>query len=545
MEASKAGKFKAVKLLLNYGATLPKLRCSLGKSAMDYATNDMKLKIRDHVLKLRHGQVEIEPLLLRSSSSAPLQQSQSAIPMPISRPSPLQRPEPASERHSHLDSSIASPSHHSSVATSHTHLIPSNLNLTSHSETPIQLSPSSTPTRTTPTNPPSQAGQRSNSSKRAALFGVLYPGESFASETIPVTQGPGPSNSNNDFRTGGKKPRRQFMDFFENPGSAPNQALETSSAIQAHQGTQEQQSSRGNTSSQTAPQAPQSISLGIQNQQNHDKTSNTSHGKQAGTHHPANHSHSQLPPNNSHRHNHASIAHQTEDELHFTPIQQGRGNTSSPHHHPPTSHLPAQQLPNRHMPPIPIMPNIPSMGNYPPVRMLPPHQHAPMGHYPSPMYLPSHHQAPPQSAQKQHVYPPHESERPSAARAPSAGLSSEAENISFAGSEDMYYAHPDLRGLPANELAHELWNLVESLKEDRQTIQKLLHEAQHKPKVATDAVILTCIICFEDMDRCSAFIPCGHLRACDNCVKSNAAWGKTCVTCKNSAESELRLYLNS
>lgn len=539
MEASKAGKLKAVQLLLKHGATLPKLRCSLGKSAMDYATNEMKLQIRDFVLQLRHAQVEIKPLLPSLPPGISSIKSSTALPKPIMRSSahPVAAPSDAQHRH-------------------HVHIDPPQPSTPTPQRQPSAPTPQPTavPVASPKALPVSVGPQRHIPTERAALLAVLNPelAATFVEEPAPV-----PSYSN--------PAREGLLNFLNYPGQAPQKA--------ARETPHAQPAAAMNQLRQVTPQAPSSQPP--QHEHHHHQQPHHSHpshhGEDRGGHHRGQQGHH--GPRGGHHGGHHGLG-PGFGPRGFSPQHPDGG----PHHHlgHHHDHRHGGYSPQQHAATQPSVQSPPQHGQpplgpiyYSPIQDQSQHYHFANGGHQLHLHMhpampkpdaPNAFQeeipsmppglAPLQAPDRGHPLAPLPVNAPLREHfqrelQDTSGMHSSngAANvsISFVGSEDMYGAHPDLRGLPANELAHELWNLSETHKEEIALLKNQLFEAQIKQS-HHEMPSPECPICFEDIDECWAF-ECGHLRPCNACTKANKNWGSECLTCRKPGLAR-RIYIN-
>lgn len=493
MEATKAGKLKAVKLLLTQGATLPKLRCSLNKSAMDYATNEMKLEIRDHVLQLRHGQIPIEPLqALPPGLPAPIRSS-SSIPKAIARPIGVSKPvpEPRENNRSTELRPSSQPPRDAHPATAG----PSSYQMHTY-EPPAPIQPQRA-VEQLPLHRPMPAS-------RAALLGQLNPEQHYTpapQETAPfVPQIAEPASPANPTR----QALLEQLNFPGRASASPSMQKQVARPAQAWKAEQSQPK-------QANHQSPPAHHV---NQHHHS------------AHHQAHHNnhHNHVPT-----HHHTNAPHGKEVQK-PAPIQQPAvAQGQLPVHHMPPNHHP-------HMHQLPQMPphmQAPPMGFHPGM-MLPPHMGLP----------PQNYDLPPLGPHGQHRHP-HAPNGASPDLRKSASSGSVNENgISFVGAEDMFRLHPDFRGLPEVELVHELWNLVEALREEKQISQRQLADANAKRSVVDTNRVIECTICFEEENEPWAFVPCGHFSPCNSCTHAHQQWARECTMCKTPASNRVRIYFS-
>lgn len=106
----------------------------------------------------------------------------------------------------------------------------------------------------------------------------------------------------------------------------------------------------------------------------------------------------------------------------------------------------------------------------------------------------------------------------------------------------MFRLHPDLKGLPTVELVHELWNLVEALREEKQNTQRQLAEATSKKAAVDTNRAVECTVCFEEESEPWAFVPCGHFSPCRDCTAANQHWTRHCIICRSDATNRVRIY---
>lgn len=123
--------------------------------------------------------------------------------------------------------------------------------------------------------------------------------------------------------------------------------------------------------------------------------------------------------------------------------------------------------------------------------------------------------------------------------------------IEFEGSRDMYAAHPDFLALPPSALIHELWNLVESLKEDKEKVEGMLAQRTETEKKKAAAQHLQtaprtfeCPLCLDDFDYCYIMAACGHRRPCDACIKEWTLYQRQCFLCNAQSQATIRIYID-
>lgn len=121
--------------------------------------------------------------------------------------------------------------------------------------------------------------------------------------------------------------------------------------------------------------------------------------------------------------------------------------------------------------------------------------------------------------------------------------------VHFAGSEDLYAAHPYLENIPISKLVHELWNMVERSEEEQQQLKQQVLQLQSapstikwslKPSAATE-----CSVCWEENEACMVMIPCGHFIPCQNCTKKNPKLSKECSICSSRCTDSIRIYFGA
>mgnify|MGYP002476756443 CR=1 FL=1 len=167
------------------------------------------------------------------------------------------------------------------------------------------------------------------------------------------------------------------------------------------------------------------------------------------------------------------------------------------------------------------------------------HGHHPHSHAQGHPYSNGQQKAPPMAP---YAAPSDRSGLPSGLEVPAAASSSSAipaglpEFIAFDGSADMFAEHPEYQNLNASELAHELWNTVDALREELDALKAAQSQPADKPPAPSHG---ECIVCF-DNEICMVMIPCGHFILCQQCASLEEQ--TKCIFCRAPVKECLRVY---
>jgi hypothetical protein len=540
MESVRSDSLKATKLLLTYGAQIPKLRCAAGKSVMDYATDEMKLQIRSHVLDLRAGKIEIPKL-------APPPTKPHSIPRPNIVPSSVKHP----------FESIAAPSNQ-----------PNQKDILSHlaRHPPQQAAPSQQ----------QNGAQLQYQMPIYPMPGMGYPPSGFLSgpnSQLTLQMQMAQMQHQHQFQLQQQhhhqhhhhQHQHQHQHQYQHQHQPPPKVQINDPSHPLHPRNE-------NGPSSHHPRQQQ----GHKNGQHHNKAVDDKRHARA-TQHDRKPTKQQIPTSSPQSKDHARAtlfanlgkiggASQPGATDSMTLARSQISNEISP----PSSQRPlasSNPMPsiksfdelihtsdhgNHHaqqqsgtLPPFPMMiPPSAYVGLHPNVDMPP---GFPMH---MPLVPPQQRLASPQpsSSNSQDVPLRMEFNQPLSPQSHSTSHHSPepfsgAQIVTFAGSEEMYGLHPDLESLPPNELAHELWNMIESLKEDHNKVVFGFEGKITQARTIQTSKVNECTVCWENEVRMIA-IPCGHFIPCESCIKASPQWKDTCMVCKSHTRSLQKVFFD-
>lgn len=480
-------------LLLTYGAKIPKLRSAENKSVMDYATDEMKEKIREHVLLLRSGKIPIPQL--------PKPRPRASLPVPLAKPiNLLQQNLPIAGSSANaaqggqvkIPSAIQPPYMYQQMAMAQDGSMKSNMMR--------QLQSAQFVPQTQGTLPAFSNGLPPGPYPSQSLPRMPYP--YYAGHSMPSTTPTGP------------QPVTRAQGWPSPPAQIPTQPPPLTEQERKRQQARASFASSLDRSTAKSPQLSQAPTAAGSRKDTRDLPSQNASSRPSS---------SQSEPRSNQRYAknnnrllkdfHAPRPSSSSALPNSYPAHQIGSTAESSFSSPPMMQQQANALPMPYptipMPvPVPLAPNMA--------------QAAPMMN-PLPM--------PPQMMPMMEMAP------------------HSAVMIDFVGSGDMFSAHPDFQSLPANELVHELWNLVESLREDKAKVDDILArkaetESKALQQVQNAVSPFECPCCYEDMGDLYAMTACGHLRPCDNCVNKSPEFAQTCIVCKKPSSAHLRIYIN-